>query len=244
MNLSLILGLSTCVALTAVVGQNKKPTQPHRPTTQTGGPTIKSFTPSVKTLATCPDLGWPYVYVARCEKSTRTTVTLTVVAAGEANEPLSYNYSVTGGEIVGEGAQVTWVFGHAIGERTATVTVRDSRGREAKATTTVLNTACSSCGLPGLPCPAVNVKSWQEVAHRAERAVFEVEMSSGYFLERPDYVWTVTGGKILKGQHTPSVEVLVTGDIGSEVTAMVEISGFDPSCTGSRVASQALSIQP
>ena len=243
MNLSLILGLSTCVALTAVVGQNKKPTQPHRPTTQTGGPTIKSFTPSVKTLATCPDLNWPYVYVARCEKNPRKTVTLTVDAAAETNEPLSYTYSVMGGEIVGEGAQVTWVFGHAMGERIATVTVRDSQGREAKATTTVFNTACSSCGIPGPPCPLVNVKSWQEVAHRAELAEFEVEMSALYFIERPDYVWTVTGGKILKGQHTPSVEVLVTGDIRTSITATVEVSGFDPACTA-RAATRSLSIEP
>jgi hypothetical protein len=89
----------------------------------------------------------------------------------------------------------------------------------------------------------VNVKSWEEVAHRAERAVFEVEMSSGYFLERPDYVWTVTGGKIMKGQHTPFLEVLVTGNMDTSVTATVEVSGIDASCTA-RAASRSLSIQP
>ena len=90
----------------------------------------------------------------------------------------------------------------------------------------------------------MNVKSWVEVAHRAERAVFEVEMSSGYFLERPDYVWTVTGGKILKGQHTPLIEVLVTGDIDTSLTATVELFGFDRSCTNSKIAARSLAIQP
>jgi hypothetical protein len=244
MKLSLIVALAACLAFTALGAQTKKTNQSKKTEAPTAGPTIKSFTPSVKILATCPDLDWPYVYVARCGKNPRTTVTLTVEAAAEQNPPLTYTYSVTVGQIVGEGSQVTWSFGKAMGEHTATVTVRDSRGREAKATTTVLHTHCSSCVIPDPPCAAVNVTSREEVAHRAERAVFEVEMSSGnYFLERPDYVWTVTGGKILKGQHTPSVEVLVTGDIHTSITATVEVSGFDPSCTA-RAATHSLSIEP
>ena len=196
MNTCLTVALSACFAFSALGAQTKKAKQSEKTNTQAVGPTIKSFTPSVKILATCPDLDSPYVYVARCGKNPRTTVTLTVDAAGEQNAPLTFTYSVTDGEIVGEGFQVTWSFGKAMGEHTATVTVRDSRGREAKATTTVLHTDCSSCVIPDPPCPAVNVKSREEVTHRAERAVFEVEMSSGnYFLERPDYVWTVTGGK-------------------------------------------------
>ena len=204
------------------------------------GPKIESFEPSAKLLMTC---GRNNVEMF-CTKNRRTTVTLEVKVQDLPNEKLTYTYSTTAGEIIGDGPRVTWDL-HDPGEgvpRKATVTVRNSQGGESTASTTVDVVACPSCFYPDQLCPTFVVNSYDKDAHRAEQVGFEVKMS-GEFSERPDYVWTVSGGKILKGQHTPRIQVLVTGGIDSEVTATVKLSGFDASCTGT-TASHSISIQP
>ena len=70
----------------------------------------------------------------------------------------------------------------------------------------------------------------EELVHNADKTYYELDISPGYFESRPDYLWTVTGGTIIKGQHTPRIRVDVTGAIGSSVTATVEVSGFDRAC--------------
>lgn len=203
-------------------------------------PKIESFEASSKLLMTCGRFNTEVF----CSKNRRTTVTLEVKAQDTADEKLTYTYSVSDGEILGEGSRVTWDL-QEFAERTihkATVTVRNSRGGETSASTTVDIVACGECFHPDPPCPTAAVDSYDKDAHRGERVGFEVTVR-GEFLERPDYLWTIIGGKILKGQHTPAVQVLVTGDIYSEVTATVEVIGWDASCTG-RVASRSLSIQP
>ena len=120
-----------------------------------------------------------------------------------------------------------------VGTPTAKVTVRNRKGLEASASTTIDIVWCKGgcLGAPGPPCPQVIVKSTDKVAHRAERVVFEATVL-GDFLERPDYIWTVTGGTIVKGQHTPRLQVLVTGEIDTDVTARLQVTGFDRSCFG------------
>jgi hypothetical protein len=90
----------------------------------------------------------------------------------------------------------------------------------------------------------VAVNSRAKEAHRGERVTFEVAVSTAaYFLDRPDYIWSVSGGKVIKGQHTPYIEVLVTGEIDKDLTAAVEVAGFDSACTA-RSASHTLPIRP
>jgi hypothetical protein len=205
------------------------------------GPKIESFEPSSKLLMTCgPAKGEVF-----CSTNRRTTVTLEVKTTDSADEELTYTYSVTDGEILGEGSRVTWDLQSPVGSiHKATVTVRNSRGGESSASTTVDIYACPSCVFPDPPCPTMAVSSWYKEAHRAEQIGFEVQVSPGYFRERPDYVWTIVGGRILRGQHTPIIHVLVTGDIDSEVTATVKVSGgFDPSCAAT-TASHSLPIRP
>ena len=204
------------------------------------GPTIESFEPSSKLLMTCGRANGEVF----CTKSRRTTVTLEVKAKDNPNETLTYTYSTTAGEILGDGPRVTWDLrdpGQGV-PRKATVIVRNSRGGESTASTTVDVVACPSCSVPEYLCPTFAVNSHDKDAHRGERVSFQVAMS-GEFSDRPDYLWTITGGKVVRGQHTPSVYVLVTGDIDTEITATVKVLGFDASCTGT-TASHSLSIQP
>jgi hypothetical protein len=133
------------------------------------------------------------------------------------------------GEIIGEGSQVTWnLKDQKFGSHEAKVTVTDSEGDEATSTINVPIELCRICGIKSPPCPNVVVKSYVGVAHRAEKIIFYTETSPGYFKTRPDYLWTIEGGRVLKGQHTPQVEVEVTGEISSNMIATVQVEGFAP----------------
>ena len=116
---------------------------------QIPGPKIESFEPSSKLLMTCgPANGEVF-----CNKNRRTTVTLEVKAQDTADEKLTYTYSVNDGVIIGEGSRVTWDL-QAPTEKfhRATVTVRNSRGAETSASTTVDVVACRECFHPDPPC--------------------------------------------------------------------------------------------
>src|SRR5258708_36224701 len=65
-------------------------------------PEIAKFESSAPALTFCPG------NVEFCEPSNRRTVTLTVSATDPDGEELTYTYSTTGGEILGQGPTVTW----------------------------------------------------------------------------------------------------------------------------------------
>ena len=172
-----------------------------------------------------------------CRPKARQTVSLSVTASDPENDPVTYQYSITGGEIIGDGSSVSWKLGkQPFGHYTATVKVKDDKGGEATSTLQVVVEGCWSCFIPDPPCPVVTVEVVSEYTDPTETFRGEVlsfhatVMTEAHFLTRPDYVWRVTGGKILQGQHTPWLKVEATGDVGSSVTATVEVEGFDLSC--------------
>jgi hypothetical protein len=202
-------------------------------------PVIARFESSSPSLSFCPG-GNSNIF---CDKSNRTTVTLSVAAADPEGDDLTYNYSVSVGEILGQGTIVTWkLAGQPYGSHVATVRVSDARGAESTATLKVSIQGCSVCGIYGPPCPIISVSSYSKEAYRGEESIFHVEVSPGYFNERPDYVWNVEGGTIVKGQHTPVITVETTGDIGRKLSAIVTVSGLDKACSTS--ASGSLPIMP
>ena len=201
-------------------------------------PLISKFESSDPTVSTCL-LGLR----AYCEQKHRRTVSLTVNATDPDNDPLTYSYSPTGGEIFGEGASVSWKLGdQPYATYSNTVTVTDSKGASSSATLKVTVMRCKDCGIGDPPCPIVVVSGGEEVTYRGEQLTFHATVQTdGYFESRPDYLWTVSGGKILKGQHTPWVQVEANGAVGGEVRAIVEVEGFDASC--SKAASQSVRIK-
>jgi hypothetical protein len=76
------------------------------------------------------------------------------------------------------------------------------------------------------------VISLDESTFRGELLTFYLEVSDGYFQSRPDYIWSVTNGKIIKGQHTLWLTVETTGEVGKKVVAEVAVDGgFDAACS-------------
>lgn len=211
-------------------GQAQVKTVSNRP------PTISSFESSSATLTLCPSSMY-------CVPNNRKTITLIVKASDSDGDVLKYHYSTTAGEILGEGGSVTWKLeGAPFGSYAATVTVVDSKGGEATAVTKVDIVSCMSCGFSDPPCPIIVVRSFDKAAYRGEKIYFDVTVTPEHFQARPDYIWTVTAGKILRGQNTPRIEVETTGEVGENVIATVEVDGLDLAC--SRRASYSSPIKP
>jgi hypothetical protein len=199
-------------------------------------PTISAFESSSKVLAFCPSPSY-------CAPDNRKTVTLVVKASDPDSDVLTYHYSTTVGEIFGQGPSVTWKLeGAMFGTYAATVTVMDSKGGVSTSRVTVETVPCESCIIFDPPCPIIVVTSFDKAAYRGEKIYFDVTVTPGYFQARPDYIWTVSAGKIVRGQNTPRIEVETTGEVGENVIATVEVDGLDLAC--SRRASYSSPIKP
>ena len=201
-----------------------------RKTTTNKAPVIAKFQSSDTRVWTCGERMY-------CEGKKRWTVSLEVEASDPDRDPLTYEYAVTGGELIGEGTSVSWKLGdQKLGKYSATVKVSDSKGASTSATLEVIVSQCASCWFPDPPCPVIAMYTHSDFTketetYRGEWMDFLVKISGVDFQTRPDYVWTIENGKILKGQHTPRIRVETTGDVGKEVVARVEVVGFDTSCS-------------
>ena len=167
------------------------------------------------------------------------TVGVTTKASDADNDPLVYNYTVSGGRIVGSGANVQWDLGGAqAGTYTITAGVDDGCGICGKTQTkTVTVQECTDC-FPVCSCPTLTVSGPAGVTNPGDTMTFTANVSGG-----PDvtYNWTVSAGTIESGQGTPSITVRTTREMGgSNVTATVELIGLDKKCdcpsTGSETA--------
>jgi hypothetical protein len=99
-------------------------------------------------------------------------------------------------------------------------------------------TGCASCSidpqsLADIPicvlCPTVAVSCPEEIKV-GERATFTASLTSGPGSPKETFNWTVTDGKIVYGQGTPSITVDTTEVKGETITATVEVGGIDPVC--------------
>jgi hypothetical protein len=165
---------------------------------------------------------------ATCPTSPQMTSALTATASDPDGDTLLYTWSVTGGRITGDGANVSWdLSGVSAGTYTATVEVDDGCGCVSFATTTVTVAACADCVTPPPPCPTVSV-SCPDSAQPDQPITFTANVSGGPGTQT--YNWSVSAGTISSGQGTSSISV--TGaPAGGSVTATVELGGIDPNCT-------------
>lgn len=178
----------------------------------------------------------------RCPAGASTTVGLTTTASDPDGDTLLYTYTVTGGRVTGDGANVSWdLSGLGPGTYTASVEVDDGCGCITSSNTTVTIANCSDCERD-LVCPRnIAVRCSDSVLDGAT-ARFTASFEQGTPQISPTYNWTVSAGRITSGQGTDTIEVDTTGLGGQSVTATVEIGGIDPSC--SRTASCTTPVSP
>jgi hypothetical protein len=188
-------------------------------------PSIKSFTASAETVfMPCP---WAPPSFTLCNANSSNSVVLTTKADARNGDRLVYIYSVSGGRIIGEGANVRWDYtGLTLGSYTLKVTAKDQRGG---LSSKIINVNLAACPICDPPCTALLVSGPSEV-EAGKSIIFVANVTGGEPGLTPTYKWSVSSGTIVKGQGTPAIEVNANGVAVCEVTATVKVGGLHPEC--------------
>jgi len=153
-------------------------------------------------------------------------------ATNPQNDPLTYNYTVSGGRIVGSGAGVNWdLSGVKAGTYTITAAVDNGCGFCGKTQTKSITVRdCPDC-VPICDCPSgVSVTGPSGLTKPGDSMTFTASVNGGS-QSNPSYNWTVSSGNITSGQGTNVITVATTTDMqGQTVTATVVATGFCAEC--------------
>ena len=187
-------------------------------------PRIKSFTTSFPTLI----LPCDFFIEDICSPTPDMTATLSVQAFDPDGDSLTYNYIVTNGEIIGNGRIVNWnLKGIQPGSYTAKVEVSDGHDGLSSSTLNIGIVPCPACDPP---CTSITVEG-PDAVDEGQEIVFTANISGGEPYLEPTYSWSVSTGKIISGQGTPTIKVDTTDlAAGQEVKATVKVGGLAPEC--------------
>lgn len=176
------------------------------------------------------------------------TVRVSTTAVDPENDVLTYNYTVSGGRIVGQGANVTWdLSGVNPGTYTITAGVDDGCGVCGKTETKTIEVTNCNCVPPvqRCECPTTfDVSGPSAVTKPGDTMTFTANVSGGS-AENITYNWSVSAGSIESGQGSPSITVRVPADLfNSNITATVEISGTNLCAECPRTQSETAPTAP
>lgn len=165
-------------------------------------------------------------------------VAVTTKVSGQSQN-LKYQYSVSGGRIVGKGSKINWDLDKLPpGLYTVRVDVRGKSLRKTFIKEIRLNPP-PVCDLP-CSCPNLSIVISTATIKEGKTAVFSAQIRGGN-QSSVTYKWTVSEGEIFKGQGTSKVKVKTIGLKEKEIMATVEISGdFCAECY--RTANSAIEI--
>ncbi len=181
----------------------------------------------------CPDGQIP-AEGATCSPDMMVDVRTTAV--DPENDVLTYVYTVSGGRITGQGANVSWdLTGVSPGTYTITAGVDDSCGVCGTTQTKTVTVANCNCFTPPPPpinctCPTISVSGPTDVTQPGETMTFTANLSGGS-QRNATYNWTVSQGRIDSGQGTSTITVLTDASATGNVTATVDVGGLCADCT-------------
>ncbi len=159
------------------------------------------------------------------------TVNVTTTAIDPENDVLTYNYTVSGGRIVGQGANVSWdLTGAAPGTYTITAGVDDGCGVCGKTQTKTITVRTCDCAPPPPPacvCADVSVSGPAGLVKAGDTMTFTANTSGGNV---GTYNWSVDAGTIVSGQGTNTITVQTTAGQTGNVTATLNTTGDCPEC--------------
>lgn len=220
------LGLLTLMLLFSASGLAQKKNKNQQQAPQSNPPTIR-LTPSTNVVMNCPGDG--------------SVVQLAADAVSPQGLPLRYNWSATGGRIVGSGANTTWDFS-GVQPGTYTVTVEVNSGREQDCTA-FTQTAVVVRDCPPPTCPSI-VISCPDTVRLGETVTFRSSITNLATGITPIYQWTVSAGTITSGQGTPSITVDTTGLTGQAINARLSVGGFNLDCSAQCTTQIPLRVEP
>ncbi len=173
-----------------------------------------------------------------CAPGTRSTsggcsdemmVNATTAATDPENDVLTYEYTVSGGRIVGQGSNVNWdLSGVRPGTYTITAGVNDGCGICGQTKTQTITVAdCPDCKVE-CECPTVSVTGPSGVVQPGDSMTFSANVNGGS--TDATYNWSVDQGTITEGQGTPTITVDTTGLVDTTITATVDLGGLCETC--------------
>ena len=158
------------------------------------------------------------------------SVKISAEATGAKNGVAIFRYTVSGGNIVGTGANVYWdLSGIRPGKYMITAAAADDGfgfNGQVKTAEVFVN-SCPDCGGDDCECPTLSIKGLKNYAKKGEIIEFEAIISGGS-QDEVTYKWSVNKyGEIVEGQGTPKIKVKVLSD---PPTVTVELGGLCESC--------------
>jgi hypothetical protein len=161
------------------------------------------------------------------------------------NDTLTYSYTVSGGRVVGQGANVNWdLSGVKPGSYTITSAVDDGCGFCGKTQTqTITVKSCPDCVTP-CNCPSsISVTGPSGVTPINSSMTFTANVVGGS-QDNPTFKWTVNGQPFSGSSSTISVPT--NADMyGQTVTATVEVGGLcGPQCQNSASSTGEVEQKP
>ena len=204
--------VASCLSVSALKSEPAQRTrrQLNRP------PVIESIKPNGIEFPVCPIDGFEEGYILNLE----------VKANDPDNDLLTYNYSVSGGKILGEGAQVRWDLRRAsLGRQKVVVEVTDQRGGKTSGVSEIRVIAHGACD-PSF-CPMLSVSCPTSVIE-GEIATFSLAIPGN----EPNlvFLWSHSNGHRFPGQKGPTLKIKAVGSPGDIIKATVTVLGLDPSC--------------
>jgi PKD-like domain len=186
-------------------------------------PNVNSVTISEKTVTIpCPP-GYHPREGAVC--SDDMTVNISTSATDPENDVLTYNYTPSGGRIVGTGANVSWdLSGVQPGTYTVVVGVDDGCGVCGKTVTETVTVARCDCEKDRVECPScppLDVSGPSGTTKPGDTMTFTANVGGS----NTTYNWEVSSGEIISGQGTSTITVQTTPQMqNSNVTATVSVT--------------------
>jgi hypothetical protein len=175
-----------------------------------------------------------------CPTEFEARVSLRAFATG-FNKQAAYSYSVNGGQILGEGSEVTWDLSRAEpGSYTVTVEVSDSRKHRATTFTNMNVALCRDCVPDCFPCPMFFVSCYDSV-NAGTPITCKVVLTPGARFNPTGYEWSAraSNDEDLSPRIRRSGEYisLPTNDLAARMVYIrVDVKGLDPSCNQSASA--------
>lgn len=224
------LALATVVAMSVLVSADAKP-QKQKEAARPSGPPSLSLAADSAVIKGCND------------ESAR--VRLVATARSVNGTPLRYRWTTNGGKLRGEGANTSWdLAGVQPGVYQAFVEVDDGRDLNCVAFSSV-SIVVTECPPPPqeVVCPNVTV-SCPDAASENAPTTFTATISGGSSGIMPTYDWTVSAGRIISGQGTPSITVDTAGLAGQTIRTNLEVGGYGMRCPASCATSIPIMNKP
>lgn len=157
------------------------------------------------------------------------------------HESFGYEYTVSGGTIGGNGANVVWNLEGAMpGTYQIRVDIQSKSNGQKRAETKDITVMEGNCGCGLCICPTLSLDAPTTSVKTGETMTFTASVSGGSG-ETITYSWAISEGEIIEGQGTPVIKVATNAKMaGKVVKATVEIGGVCEECNKTESASVSI----